>query len=75
MKLSRRKFIIASSGAVAGTLVAATGYVGLNNEASEPVIKRVEIPLKNLKPGQEGFTIAVLADFHLYPFTPSTLRN
>jgi predicted MPP superfamily phosphohydrolase len=69
MKLSRRKFIITSSGAVAGLLTAATGHVAVNNEADEPVINRVEIPIKNLKPGQEGFTIAVLADFHLYPFT------
>jgi len=64
MKLSRRKFIIATSGAVVGMLTAATGYVAVNNEAEEPVVKRVEIPIKNLKPGQEGFTIAVLADFH-----------
>jgi hypothetical protein len=69
MKFSRRKFILATSGAVAGTLAAATGYVAVNNEADQPVVTRVEIPIKNLKPGQEGFTIAVLADFHLYPFT------
>jgi len=69
MKLSRRKFITTASGAVAGMLTVATGLVAINNEAEEPVVKRVEIPLENLKPGQEGFSIAVLADFHLYPFT------
>lgn len=73
MKLSRRKFITITSGAVAGMLTTATGYVAINNEAEEPVVKRVEIPLKKLKLGQEGFTIAVLADFHLYPFTQLAL--
>jgi predicted MPP superfamily phosphohydrolase len=68
-KISRRKFITTITGAVAGTLVAATGYVAFNDESDDPVVTRVELPIKNLKPGQEGFTIAVLADFHLYPYT------
>jgi predicted MPP superfamily phosphohydrolase len=44
-------------------------YLNLHNEADEPVIDQVQIPLKNLAPALEGFTIALLADFHLYPYT------
>jgi predicted MPP superfamily phosphohydrolase len=43
--------------------------LAVNDEADQPVVDRVPIPLKNLKPALEGFTIAVVADFHLYPLT------
>jgi len=33
------------------------------------VVDRVQIPIKNLDPALEGFTIAFLSDFHLYPFS------
>jgi len=68
-KISRRKFLLRGSGAVAGAVVATSGYLALNNEAEQPVIERVPIPIKELAPALEGFTIAVLADFHLYPLT------
>ena len=47
----------------------AAGYLFRNDEAQNPVVDRVPIPIKNLPSAFEGFTIAVLADFHLYPFT------
>lgn len=55
--------------AVAGSLVTAGGYIYANNEAHHPVVDRIQIPLKDLHPALEGFTIAVLADFHLFPLT------
>ncbi len=69
MKISRRKFLKLSTGAVAGSVIAATGYLYANDESGQPVIERVQIPIKNLKPALEGFRIVLLSDFHLYPFT------
>ena len=63
---------MALGGAVAavGTGVAiASSYLVRNDESQHIVVDRVQIPVKNLGPELEGFTIAVLADFHLYPFT------
>ena len=68
-KFSRRQFLALTGLTVAGGLVAAGGYMVANNEADQPVVDRVQIPFKGLSPALEGFTIAVLADFHLYPFT------
>ena len=74
-KISRRKFLLWGSGAVAGGVAATSGYVALNNEAEQPVIERVSIPIQGLATALEGFTIAVLADFHLYPLTQLDLIN
>ncbi len=49
--------------------MATGGYLSLNNEADDPVVDYVQIPIKNLGPELAGFTIAVLSDFHLYPLT------
>ena len=68
-KFSRRQFLALTGLAVAGGVAVAGGYIYANNEASEPVVDRVQIQVKGLSPALEGFTIAVLADFHLYPFT------
>ncbi|GAB4432002.1 MAG: hypothetical protein Kow0031_13290 [Anaerolineae bacterium] len=51
------------------TVAAGTAYFSLQDESNEPVVDRVQIPVKNLPAAIEGFTIAVMADFHLYPFT------
>lgn len=67
--MSRRQFITLTGLAVAGGVAAAGGYIYVNNEADEPVVEKIPIPIKGLPPALEGFTIAVLADFHLYPFT------
>jgi predicted MPP superfamily phosphohydrolase len=68
-QMSRRQFLAWAGLAAAGGVAAAGGYIYLNNEADDPVIEKIPIPLKGLPPSLEGFTIAVLADFHLYPFT------
>ncbi len=68
-RFNRRQFLALTGLAVAGGVVAASSYIALNNEANDPVVERVKIPLKGLSPALDGFTIAVLADFHLYPFT------
>ena len=65
MQLNRRKFLALSAAAVSSTVAAGVTYLNLNNEVDEPVVDRVQIPLPNLAPALEGFTIAVLADFHL----------
>lgn len=68
-RFSRRQFLALTGLVAAGGVVAAGSYIYANNEADEPVVDRVPIPVKGLSPALEGFTIAVLADFHLYPFT------
>jgi predicted MPP superfamily phosphohydrolase len=70
MKFSRRKFLMLAPVAVLGTTVAAAStYLYLNDESQQLTVEQIQIPIKNLKPGLEGFTIALLADFHLYPLT------
>ncbi len=67
--LSRRKFLAGAAAAVGATVAAGTAYLTLKDESKEPVVDRVQIPVKNLPSAIEGFTIVVMADFHLYPFT------
>lgn len=43
------------------------------DEAKNPVVDQVLIPLKDLKPALEGFTIVQLSDIHLRPFTKPDL--
>jgi uncharacterized protein len=69
MKINRRKFLTMSGAAIGSVLATSAGYLTWHNEADEPVVERVQIPIKNLEPALEGFTIALLADFHLYPLT------
>jgi len=68
-RLNRRQFLALTGLTVAGGLVAAGGYLYANNEADQPEISRVPIPIPGLEPALDGFSIAVLADFHLYPLT------
>jgi predicted MPP superfamily phosphohydrolase len=57
----------------AGGLLAKVGQMEINDETNTPVLERVEIPIKNLKPALEGFTIAQLSDIHLQPYTKPDL--
>ena len=68
-KINRRKFLQLSAALLAGATALTTGYLHWQNEADRPVVDRVQMPIKNLDPALEGFTIALLSDFHLYPFT------
>ena len=69
MKLNRRRFLALMSSVLAGGVLASTAWLNFKNEVDELTVERVQIPVKNLAPGLEGFTIALMADFHLYPFT------
>lgn len=73
MTLSRRRFLKAAAGVTAGGLAISTGYLVANDEANQPVVSPVQIPIKNLAPALEGFTVVLLSDFHLYPFTQLAL--
>ena len=70
MAISRRTFLMLGPVALLGSAVAATtAYLYLNDESQQLTVEQIQIPIKNLKPALEGFTIALLADFHLYPLT------
>jgi hypothetical protein len=71
--LNRRDFLKIAGLAVGGGLVAATSYLALNDESQDPVIDRVPLPIKNLQPALEGFTILQITDLHLYPLTQPEL--
>lgn len=64
----RRDFLSA-----AGWTMAATPFIltsnGSFNAISKVIVKRVNIPITNLDPGLDGFTIAQISDLHLgsYP--------
>jgi predicted MPP superfamily phosphohydrolase len=73
MTLNRRNFLKIGGLVVASGLVAAAGYLELNDEAQQPVVDHVQVPVKNLKPSLEGFTILQMSDIHLRPFTQPDL--
>jgi hypothetical protein len=72
-QLTRRDFLKLSGTALAAGLVTTSGVLGVANEAYEPVIRRVPIPVKALKPALEEFRIVQMTDFHMYPYTTSAL--
>jgi len=75
-KISRRQFLMGGSLAVAGALSASTLYLVGQDQSQELVVERVTLPIRGLATSLEGFTIAQLSDFHLYPFTqPSLIRE
>ncbi len=72
-KISRRRFLAMGGLAVMGTVAASSLYFSAHDESQDIVVERVTIPIKNLHPALEGFTIAQMADFHLRPFTKPPL--
>jgi predicted MPP superfamily phosphohydrolase len=50
-----------------------TGFLILNNEADQAVVKSVTVPLENLHASLEGFKILQISDTHLYPYTKPEL--
>ena len=76
MKMSRRRFLAMSGLAAMGTMAVSAAYFNANDESQDVVVEKVTIPIKNLHPSLEGFTIAQMADFHLRPFTkPSLIKK
>jgi uncharacterized protein len=67
--MNRREFMKLGSLFAAGGLLAKVSQVELNDETNTPVLERVEIPIRNLQPALEGFTIVQVSDIHLQPFT------
>ena len=67
--LSRRDFLKVSTMAFGGSLLATVSILGLKNEVNDPTVIPVTVPIKNLKPALEGFTIAQMTDIHLEPYT------
>ena len=68
-KINRRKFLTLGAAAVAGSAAIASTHIYLHDESEQLVVEHVQIPIKNLKPAFDGFTIVQLCDFHLYPLT------
>ncbi len=76
IKMNRRNFLLLGASAVGAGVAVGAGYLYRNDESQDLVVDKVPIPVKNLPAALEGFTIAVLADFHLYPFTqPDLVRR
>ncbi len=71
MKINRRNFLKSLSQAAIGSSIAIVGgyEYGKHVGAKRPVVERVQVPLKGLKPALEAFKIVQLSDFHLYPYT------
>lgn len=65
-KISRRKFL--KTGAlVVGAGAVATSVDGIVFEANDPVLVRLQVPIRNLPPALENFKIIQLSDFHYDP--------
>jgi hypothetical protein len=71
--LNRRDFLKVSGLALGGGLVTATSHLALSDESQDPVVDRIPIPIKDLHPALEGFTILQITDLHLYPLTQPAL--
>jgi predicted MPP superfamily phosphohydrolase len=71
--LTRRDFLKITGLSLATCLVGTAGVLTVANEAYEPVIRRVAIPVPNLHSSLEGFRIVQMTDFHLYPYTTAGL--
>ncbi len=74
-KIKRRDFLKLVFLAIAGSTAVAGSYLYTNDESLQLVIERVLIPIKNLKPALEGFTIAQLSDIHLDGLTKPDLAR
>lgn len=71
MQMKRRQFLTRALGITtgAGMLGAAGLFYGTRLETEWLDLQRVRIPVRGLSAGLEGFKIALLTDFHLYPHT------
>jgi hypothetical protein len=76
MRITRRNFFRLTSLTLAAAVVSPAVHLVSANEINDPVIRHVPITLPDLPAAFDGFTIAVLTDFHLYPYTqPELIRQ
>lgn len=73
MRITRRNFFRVTSLAFAAAVVSPAVHLVASNEINDPVVRRVPVTLADLPEAFDGFTIAVLTDFHLYPYTQPEL--
>ena len=69
MQVTRRKFLTISAAAVASLAIGTTSYLYISDESQHLVVDYIELPIADLPPALDGFTIAQLSDIHLYPYT------
>jgi predicted MPP superfamily phosphohydrolase len=75
MKIDRRNFLKSFGGltiasCAGGGGLSFLGYqYGRHIEPGRLVVEQLQIPVKNLKSGLEGFKIVQLSDIHLHPYT------
>lgn len=59
-----------------GVVAGATWHIHRNDESKMLVVEQLTLGIKGLAPALEGFRIALLSDFHLYPLTqPEFIRE
>lgn len=68
-RVNRRQFLKLGAATVGSALVASSTFLLIRNESDQPVVESLEVAIRGLHPALDGFTIAVLSDFHLYPYT------
>ena len=62
--VERRRFLInATNLGIMGASALFTGY-GIYEARRQPILEKIEVPIDNLPPGLEGFTIAQFTDIH-----------
>jgi len=71
--LNRGDALKITGSVLGGSLIAVTGFLAINNESSQISVERINLPVKNLPPALEGYKIAQLSDFHIYPYTKPEL--
>jgi predicted MPP superfamily phosphohydrolase len=75
MPLSRREFLKVG-GITLASLFSIAGGLYLVDESQDPVVDNISIPIRDLHPALEGFTIVQMADIHLQPYTqPNLVRR
>jgi predicted MPP superfamily phosphohydrolase len=68
-KLNRRSFLKVSGATLFAGLSFMSTYLYLGNELYSPVVEKVEIPIRKLPAGLEGFRIVQISDIHYFPIT------
>lgn len=72
MPLSRKGFLKVG-GITIGSLFAIASGLYLVDESHDPVVDKITIPIRDLHPALEGFTIVQMTDIHLWPYTQKSL--